>query len=125
MRKPTKKLWIKWAAIALAALSVGYAVRTGTTLSNDVHLRYAAPPGKLRVTLYDSEGNRLRRTDFEGQSFRHTVVLPRGHFEAELSQGLGPRSRHAFEVLADGQTIEITYQQPSDPVGLPSTPEGR
>jgi hypothetical protein len=120
-----KKLSIKWLAIAVAAVSVGYGVRTATILSNDVHLRYVASPGPLRVTLYDADGARLRRTDFEGQVFQHTVVLPRGHFEAELSRGMGPKTRHAFEVVADGQAIEITYQPKQAPAEAPNTPEGR
>ena len=119
-----RRVWLKWTAVALAALAVAYATRVGTSMSNEVHLTYLAPAGELRVTLMDSEGKRMRRTDFDDSEFKHVVVLPSGDYQVELiPQGHRPY-RHTFTVSSDG-AIEIAYpkSQPSAArLGKPASP---
>ena len=105
-----RRLWVKWLSVALAAAAIGYGLRTGLQLSNDVHLTYIAATDALRVTIYDSEGTRIRRTEFEGRTFKHTIVLPQGHFEAELRPKSQRAIRQPFEVFTDGQSIELIYR---------------
>ena len=104
-----RKVWLKWVGAAFLALSLAYAAKIATELSNDVHLTYTAPATQLRVTLYDDEGTRLRRAEFEGGVFKHMVVLPNGTYRAELTPRGLPTYRHEFTVDGD-IAIEVVYQ---------------
>lgn len=102
---------MRYAFAVFAALAVAYAVRAWESSAYDVGLRYSAPPGTLTVTLYDHEGQRLRKTVFGQIERQHEVSLPAGHFTAEITLEGKPPVQRAFEVTGEG-AIELRWAEP-------------
>ena len=80
MEKLTARHILKWATVALAALAFATATKAWRELSTDVVLTYQSPPGELTVNIFDTHGDRLRRTVFSPRLTTHEVVLPTGRF---------------------------------------------
>lgn len=108
---PGRRRFLRYAAVALAAMSVAYGARVWDEAQNDVRLTYrGAPEGLFIVDIRDDEGARMRRAEFSPTVGRqHTVQLPRGRFEARLRVGEATR-RRAFDVEGDG-SIEVDWDR--------------
>ena len=52
--------------------------------SHDVVIRYTAPPGELKVVLFDADGDRLRTTWFRSEPREHTVSLVEGSYQVRM-----------------------------------------
>ena len=99
---PLSKRLLKYGAVAVAALAFAFGARAWDAGSRDVALTYQAPAGMLRVTITDSDGDRMRTTEFHGGERAHTVELADGRYTVRLEvEGRGERSR-TLEVVGDG-----------------------
>jgi hypothetical protein len=103
-----KRLLLKWCAVAFAALALAYGVRIASELSNDVHLTYHAPAGKLRVTVFDHTDKRIRQTHFSTGEFTHRMVLPNGTYRVELVPAGRVPYAEQFHVKGD-VSLAFTY----------------
>ncbi len=93
-----------------AALAIVHGLRLYSAASIDVDLVYHAPKGELVVTLFDAEGERLRRSTFGSDHRAHTVTLPTGDYVAELRMPGKPAVRRPFRVEEE-QTVELHWQR--------------
>jgi len=88
------KRLLRYGAVAFVALALAYGARAWEAASRDVTLVYHAPPGPLRVTITDEDGDRLRTTEFRGGERSHAVELADGRYTVRLEvEGVGERVR--------------------------------
>ena len=109
MEVPSRRRWLKWFAVGLAALAVAQGVRVFSTMNNTVRMSYLVPPGDLAVIIFDVDGQRLRRTQFGANVRQHELQLPEGSYTAELTPADLPPVRRDFVVQGDG-VIELNYR---------------
>ncbi len=104
------KRLLRFAAVALVALAAASALKGMDGGGRAVRLAYAgAPEGRLEVTLRDPEGHLLRRTTFEGATFRgHEVNLAEGTLVVELHVGDADRRLEAF-IAPDTESLEVVW----------------
>ena len=104
------KRLLRFGAVALVALAAASALKGADAGGRSVKLAYAgAPEGRLEVTLRDVDGHMLRRTTFEGATFRgHEVSLAEGRFVVELHAGDADRRLEAF-VGPDTESLEVVW----------------
>ncbi len=109
MEMTDRPKWLKWLAVALAAIAIGHGAQLFFSMSNTVRTTYAAPARPLTVTIYDSDGERLRRTQFGQTGHQHELTLPSGSYSATLTpDGMKTVRRH-FIVEGDA-TINLSYR---------------
>ena len=107
--KLTVRHALRWVVVALAALAFATATKAWSELSNDVVITYQTPPGELSVSLFDQDGERLRKTQFSDRLRTHEVVLPMGRYRVEIHpKGHPPRTKW-FTVSDDDLAVTIVY----------------
>lgn len=104
------KRLLRFAAVALVAMGAASALKGMEGGGRTVRLAYAgAPEGRLEVTLRDPEGHLLRRTTFEGSTFRgHEVSVAEGKLVVELHAGDADRRLEAF-IGPDTESLELAW----------------
>ncbi len=76
--------WLRYLTAVFAALAIAYAARTWESGARKVTLSYRAPAGDLRVSLYDADGQFIRRVEFGTSDRSHEVRMPSGDFRVRM-----------------------------------------